>query len=816
MKLLILFFSILNLFNITNFSFNKNNNNHYHNDNDYYYAEDNINDINNINNEILVKEEKIDETLDIEINQDDEAKIKFLNENNKIIYEYYYDKKKIYEENFASNIIDINKLNNLNKPIKLDDKSFIVFSISEESELIGKIINLSGKIINEININELINIDYKVDDYKIIVDEYLYDYIYLFINMNNDIYAYKLDYHNDKLSIDCFKKYEGEGKEEVIKIINIKTYIYLFIYKENNAGGDFGNGGKANSLKCTTLLMVNSDTLEIESVKTFESEEIIDLNIVNSIYDENIYKDSSYIYTLTSDECFIYDIHLNKILGLKFKSDCIFGICSLNDLGEFYLARFFHNGIEVINLNKASWNANFVKIDYSFDTLIDSIFYFDDHYYSIKDGLLYSVIDLYYLKDFEFDYVYENIYDKPVYHNDHIYTFKKRIGRTGFRTIGDFDTFTAGIYITFYFFGDLELKCNITVNPFINCKDGLIYPIGYKLKFNLKALLDGYEIINDYELNKEGLHHLILYNDDEIYKEIEFIVSKDMTSLDDSEKWDVNYDYYGYLNDYFYGRIKLVGLNINDEEDIEVSVNGKIINNSDFNLERREDGLILIIKYKLQNKGINTFLIDYVKKGTKDNLIDERIIINEKIKIFCMDDKPNIDINSNVNNKNISLNLEIIDNDKTIRYFYFDYYNGNNLIKREKIPFSYQNIDDLVNKDIDYDVIKVGFVYDINYKYLQEEALFTIKDRCNGIDYKIINREEDVKEIAFEINKKNLRELSVVNDVIYNSGVISNAFMLISTLSIILIGAIIIFVLLAKKKGIKLSNKKNKSIKNIR
>ena len=722
---------------------------------------------------------------------------------NKVSEDSEYSNKYEYRLNEDINVSLNNEVNLIT--VKYSYKNRLIFScsvnsIEEFEELSDNVIIKedrllfltieNGKIV-------FINAFFNGEIEKNVIDKYG-DKVNI-INIDNDYYVFSTyngilsSYIIDNEGIIKSKTYEiNEGKEvRIKKVIGNNNYIHLVLEKDLLAGGDFGNGGNSDCDKAISLFTIDKSLRKVD-VKSYFEKEFENLEIKNG----NLY--------LSMDESlYCYDGELNKVFGLRFNSEELFGKVMVSFNGLVYYARFFKNGLEV-------WCLDSKKIVYEKEySYTDKIMELDDKYLALKyinNRYVYlNEINLYDISLFIEENDYNDSSDKPNNINEYIYSFNKIIDRTQVKTIGGFNSNEQGKYITYYSYGDLELTGVTTVYPTVNVRDNVTYPLYYKLEFNTKGLLNGYEVHNNYSLDKVGQYKLELIIDDKIFKTINFYVSEKV-GVNNKNNSHVfrNYDYY--LNDGDILKLEYKIPKINELDEKNAKIEEIWVNNekfSDFESFKSSSGDLVIYLYSRGLKrGNNEFLVDFIR--ISDGIYE----INEKISVLVLDDEPDNVINCNVRNKEIDFDLSITDNDNTIKYFYVNYYNGNNLVK--SVEFDVINQEFVIDKNLTFSKIVIGEAYDINYNSLIDNDLLEIsysdvgiKDRIN---FEVRSRESSIKEARISINKtNNIRKVNLINsnnDNVY-TGSNYNYLVIILSCVVILVVGLLIGVMIVRRNYLK-------------
>ena len=716
-------------------------------------------------------EYKLDEDIKVIINNDD---------TNQLNIKYYYKNRIIYDEN-ATNLSEFERLNN-NTFIK-EDRIILIRNVDKKICFINAYFN--GEIINN-------NLEEESDSVYAIIDREDY---YLFSTIDGKLKSLIINNNN----IIKEKNYEiNEGRKvRVKKVVINDNYIHLVLEKDLLCGGDFGNGGNPDNDKAIILFTIDKG-LEKKDVKSFNEKEFVNIEI----------KDG-FIFLSMDKSLYCYDKELNKIKALEFNSLSIFDKVEINNFGIIYYARFFKNGLEV-------WNINNQKLVYDTEySYIDDVIELDDKYVSIKymnDSIKFiEDINLYDITLFNEDNDYNSSSDKPTNINEYIYSFNKRIDRSKVQTIGGFNSNEAGSYVTYYIYDSLELTGITHVFPTINVRDNVTYPINYKLEFNTRALLNGYEIYNNYPLERSGEYKLELIMDDKIFKTIYFYVGEKYSNLNNNRIVLRNYDYYVNEGDELkleYKIPKIVEFDSENTKIEEIWVNNEKI--SDFESFKSSSGDLVIYLYlRGLKRGNNEILVNFIK--TSDYFYE----IGEKISVFVLDCEPSNIINCSVNNNKIDFDLNIEDRDNTIKYFYINYYNGNSLVHSDFIDI--KETEYIINNTFSFTKIVIGESYDIKLNNLIDNDLFEISyndiSKRDRISFEILNREESIQSARISVSKtNNIKKVNLLNsnnDNVYIGSNYNYLVIILSCIIVLVVGLLISVLIIRKNYGLKFFNLRN-------
>lgn len=740
-----------------------------------------FNPVTSLINKISEEDEYI-EKYEYRLNEDIQVSVN--NENESISMSFSYKNRLLYKT-LVKNLEEAELLKD--NVIIQEDRIVIVRSIDAKIVFINALFN--GEIIN----NELEEKSDRVN--TICIDN---DY-YVFSTYKGVLSSYIIN-NNGIINSKTYEINEGK-KVSVKKVVNNNDYIHLVLEKDLLAGGVFGNGGNTDNGKGIILYSIDKELKRID-VKSFNEPAFNNIEV----------KDNK-LYLSMDKSLYCYDENLNKIYGLSFSNDSIYCKTYINYYGLTFYARFFKNGLEVWNIDEQK---RIYDKEYSY---IDKIIEVDDKYVALKyiDNryVFLNDINLYDISLFIEENDYNDNNDKPNNINEYIYSFNKKINRTLVKTIGGFNSNEQGNYITYYSYGDLELTSVTHVYPTVNVRDNVTYPLHYKLEFNTKGLLNGYEIYNNYSIDRVGSYKLELLIDDKIFKTINFYVSdKYKINSDDNSYLIRNYDYYVKDGETLKLEYKMPKIDEISEKDVKIEEIW--VNNAkfgDFESFKSSSGELVIYLYlRGLKRGNNEFLVSFIK--TSEGIYE----INDNLSVFVLDNEPDNVIHCNVKNKKIDFDLSITDIDNTIKYFYVDYYNGNNLVRSDAIDIVNQEY--IIDKRIAFSKIVIGEAYDIKENTLIDNDLLEIsyndinnKDR---ISFEVLNRENSINEVRISVNKtNNIKKVNLLNSNNDNVYVGSNYNYLVIILScaiVLAVGLLIAILIIRKYYG--LSFIKNKILRN--
>lgn len=522
-----------------------------------------------------------------------------------------------YDDNYyLSNTINYLKLDGSNFSLVEHNNNAYLFYNSDNKYCLS-IYNISLKELSKTIIEES-----QIKDSVVIEND---DVIILY-NFNDDIHLKTFD----EVKID--KVFEGELKEEVIDFCYYDEYYYMLVKKDKLTGGDFGYGGSDG---CKVLLKLDKDF------------KVINYNTINITSDVNYLKvtnDLIYLVFNNNDtkDIYLFDLDfklLNKY-NLTFEKIVI---------GDNDLALTINN--EIINVYD---NITFEQLYTDTVTGIKEVKDFKKFlYFKLgSDGYILDAINLSQFKNINFTSKYldlledvKTLYGKAtIVNNSYLEYYDENI----------FGTYHLEVeYKTSY---DIPFLINsdVIIENEVNVIDGLIYPSGYRLDYNGYGELDNINIVNNYPVNKEGKHTLILKGVNTNDKIVTFYVSNDQ--IDFSNKAASN----GIELDQ--GEDLFLEYDIDQDLDIkDVIISGGILKKYTFDNKKLK---LTIGEFDNDNNEVFIKYIEYeIKLGDKPIL--RKLYINDTYNVITRKQVPEVsllEVDSDYN-----FRYEVIDYDSTIR-----------------------------------------------------------------------------------------------------------------------------------------------------
>lgn len=627
-----------------------------------------------------------------------------------------------------------------------DDKYFYIFSKPSYKSNI-KILVYSkdkGKLFQERTINNIFigPMDVILDDDNFIIVSSVEDLkIDRFINaftekeyldkVNGVIFKYNI-YDN---ITDC-NIFGGRLDDLFYKIYKDETSYYVTGIKDQESGGDFGNGGNSsdggNKGKGYLLVRLNKN-FSTFTYKVFK-EEIKSLEI------------SDKIYCFTNKHMYTFDYGLNQELGLKFASDCIFG----KNMFNYMVAVFTRSNLNIYDYKK---NKLIDKYDFKFDNSITDVIYLDNELYLLNNDIKYKTI-FYDKKYQDFTFIYDNINDSKIPNT--IISLPMNLNLSDIKYEDSYNEGVFGLYDMDLYYDNVVINSKMKVLERTNITNGCIYPVGYKLLFSGTGYLNGEEVYNNYKITHPGDYQLkLIGKDKEVIKDFK-VMDMDINYSDDQLKaWD--YEVYK-DQDLF------IDLNIDNIKDIEIK--SVIVNNKeqDFKFDKANKKITVI--FNESNEGLYTYNLEKIVY-VKDNTVYEEMI-NEEFSVKVIGDKINLEQFITNDKKHITISLNVLNNNDSLRFIKMKTKGDNE--KVYYIPFKNGDIN-INTSELGIEDVDFFLVYDNKRKYYEEVYLFSaninFKNKKLGkINLEMENEMVNKIDIILESDEK-LMKISVDDEVIY-------------------------------------------------
>ncbi len=350
---------------------------------------------------------------------------------------------------------------------------------------------------------------------------------------------------------------------------------------------------------------------------------------------------------------------------------------------------------------------------------------------------------------------------------------------------------------TFFIKGEYELK------SFVNIVNDGVYPLQKELFFYGYATLNGKTIYNGYKIMNEGKYELKLINANNIETIYQFQVVDGYYK--DDECVSINPDIIVNKDTAFKIIMDLNGMNGKKIE--RIWINGK--SHRDFIIKNNQLIINMMSDSKYSVKNFHLDKIEYFDNGLKE------YIINENYLVKTIKESPSITLNKEIRNQKIYLNFDFFDNDKTFNYLKTEIYDGSNLIG---INYNYFNEEikitslDKINKVtvkhylISFNGDATTSILLIDYEISDYHYEKLLKSQYE-IDYKIDTLEMVINPTAGKIKKLTVGNQNLIKDLKIINHDLNTLVIIIVSVSIILIGLIVLVTWKNIKKRKELSGK---------
>ena len=567
----------------------------------------------------------------------------------------------------------------------------------------------SGKLLKTKKINDK---SFQNSKIKILKSE---DKIIIFssIKENEDIYIIELDLKLNNLND---KSLGGQLQEQFQDAISIETSIFIIFLHDPMSKGEFEYGGNYIISKLDS----NYNVLQTKC-----------LNENKYLY---MSYDNNHILIQFLSTIFEFDTDLNLLFAYNHNKNLVFNSSSY--LNNCHLS-FYSDRLE------------FYRFEYDEEEDKNSVKTFKTYYFNFENKYLKDVIildDAFFLTftDDYLDYTYSlKIYNvsnfvKEITYLDGISQYNKHINNW-FREVeleiidNNLNPEVNGTYEIVYGYKEYQKKMIVHVLEEENVKEGMIYPISYKLYFTGVAFLNNKMIHNNYTISEEGSYLLELYSNKKEKRQINFTVSK--TQIDFQNYVIPKADFEARINKNITIIYKMPVIS----DDFEVIVDEMYYQNYNY-----KEG-ILKIDFNFDRPGFYKRLINSING----------ITINDIITFNIIEDDPIINFTLVENRKNIEL---IYENEcENIRLF--NVYLDNNFYK--SYPIGDNNI--ILPYEKNYNQIKVMLAYEQSCNKIYEKELFTslLDEDCNSdfIKIEIIKKEENIDRYKLSLENKNKVEM---------------------------------------------------------
>lgn len=668
----------------------------------------------------------------------------------------------------------------INGQIYEENNQIFVFGI-KDNKLIVNIFTKYGMFIEEkIIINNMVaNYKIKFINNKVIVFGNIKNYLDVNLNLEaknkglarNDIIVFEFDNEFNEINHNLIG---GKLNESVIDVTICDQKIYIVGKKDKETGGDLGYGGIDNN---SVFIAKIDDNLEIENYIVLDQK----------IKIERFFHYNSNLYLSTNTNLFCISNDLKFLSNMKY-------------LEEIEYSRLTNDN-ELITLTKTKGYAyDIIKME-----IIDSFYYPEDFHFAHIN--FFVELDNYIMCEYDDYLVLLDIVIMKETKISNLYTKDKEIievssvfGNCSLKRKEEeyyFDPLVCGKYPFSYI---LETKTGLefsfessqTIALEANVCDNGVYPLGYNLRFTGKAYLNDKIVINNYPLNIAGNYNLVLIDNNNLEKTINFTVSQYQRQIIDFYQ-----DHYEYeINKGDSLELKFNVKNIEDEF-IGLYVDDYLY---DISKVDKEDNNISVKVNLAKEIGYHSMYIGSLVYKKNGYLYEEDINKHYYIRVNPL--RPSFDLTVNAD-KNLVIEVEDQDNSlRSIRLilfnnsneYYFDYpiHNGAIIINN-------------VNKEL-YDFnIMIGYYNGGEIIYTNEIITGKIQMKNSELvlgNISLLNNYETVNKFSIKINNSiinnELERLSYLNNDIY----ISNEFSYLPVVifSLVVGGVLMSLILFLRRK----------------
>lgn len=557
----------------------------------------------------------------------------------------------------------------------------------------------------------------------------------------NDIIVY--EFANDFTEIN-HNLIGGKLNESVIDIVTCEGSVFLIGRKDKETGGDLGYGG----IDSNSVFIARIDAnLEISNYIVLDKQIIFE-----SFYD---YNNNLYLSTSTNLYCISKDLEF--ISNMKYLEVILYShLTEDNQLITFSRTKGY-----VYDINKMEMTDSF---NYPQEFDVDEINFFQqlDNYILCEYDDYLVLLDIIMMKDTTISSIYT--IDREVIDVSSIFGKCNLIEK---EEEYYFDPLVCGEYPFLYLMeskSGLEFSFETTqiIALETNVIENGVYPFGYNLRFTGKAYLNEKIIINNYPLNVAGKYKMVLFDNKNHEKIINFTVSEFQRQVVDFYQ-----DYYQYEIDKGDSlELNFIVENIEDEF-IGLYVNDKLYDITKIN----EDESIISVKVNdFKELGYHSFHIGSLIYRRDEIVYEDDINKYYYVKVNPLAPSFNLSVNDDG-----SLIVEADDLDNSIRSirlylynnsleYYFDY-----PVHTGGITINNVNIDETYNFSI-----TIGYFTGGEITYTSEIISGKIQIKNAQVilgNINLLNNYETVTKFSLKINdlilNQELQQLSYLNNEVF-------------------------------------------------
>lgn len=544
--------------------------------------------------------------------------------------------------------------------------------------------------------------------------------------------AFLIILKKDDLTFKTF--FYGGTSDEEINLITLSDYIYFVGKKSSMGEGDFGNGGKNES-----ILLGKID---------YEGK-LISYKILDRKYDVryfNKYKDE--VYLVFKDGYLVLDSDFN-IKSKKNVSEEILGV-NLSKGGLFCL--FSRDNLDIIDLN--SGQEELITHNLALTEVNNK-----SSYISVKgvDFKKVDVIDINnsLVKDnYNEDKKIESLFGDAVFLEEE---FSPPLNK---QIYGDYE-----VLLSYETIGKIKFshKVNYYVPLEVNIMNNGIYPLGYHLSFTGKAYLDGKQILNNYSIVDVGKHSLVLIGASDEENQYEFYINSNQIEF--IENPNKIADIFASINEKITFKFKVDFSN-------EVEIDYVEVNEEKYEASFDKLNRIIYVPYKkMVEVGEMKVVIGNIYYHDEERSYSK--LINEEYIIKVVKDNPLIKMNS-FDGKTII--YDSFDSYNTLRFFRVTLVDKRGEEKDFLYPLATSEviIDDLEKEEY---LVKVSIVSDRGLQEFDSVELASLKISGKGNLYlgsiQVLSMDSSLNRFSIDFDSEflnnDLKEIKVLDSTIFVS-----------------------------------------------
>lgn len=625
------------------------------------------------------------------------------------------------------------------------NKNIIIYNLENKIYIFSYMNNVLSTFIYDAlgnKVKESVLLSNQLDDYGIEYNEYFYIYggiskfeDEIFLNQviskgQKDSFIIKVDMNLEIINLNT---YGGLLNESFIKMVVNDDTIVVAGKKDVTTGGDFGNGGKHDNT--SFIALINSDLILQNYIVIDDTSKI-----------SNLFVFANMIYYISNNYVIKFDYELNLIKSNLVNNDLVLSLIS--NFNKLIL--FTESNVLIYDIINLSLEIDyFSKFNFSEIRLYPNILY--------CNGKSNYYLDIAYLGNIKYLEIIYNQYT-PELIVETIFGEAKYISENSNPV---FDPNIFGIHKRVFAFANqagivFEVEKETVVNLEVNITNGVIYRLGYMLRFTGEGYLNGRKIYNNYSINEEGEYKLELVGLNET-RLFTFFIEKDQLLINEDKviyyHQDVN------LKEVYYITLKYTN-------ELNLDIHSVIINDVTYN-NIILDKLAKTINIKMGKEEIPG--IKHLEIVGINYLDGEDIIykpINEIYVLNVLRKDPLITINV-LDKYNYIINVE---EDGVLRYIQISYLeNGIEKVYNYSLTNNKIIIPNL-NSDFTYQ-LSVNLCYDLGNKSIKALEIFNFEiTNSNKLMLDLELQKSEINSKSFLLNiDKNIQKVYVGDDLVYNN-----------------------------------------------